>query len=135
LYAGATASVTVVYRQLSNVLEIPTAALHYSGRNPTVLVLRNGKAVSVPVTVGITSAGMTQILTGLTDGQFVLVAQATGGGANPGASTGTGRRGTGGTGGTGGFGGGGFGGGGFGSGGFGGGGGGGRGGAGGGTGG
>jgi membrane fusion protein, macrolide-specific efflux system len=115
LYAGATASVVIVYKQVTGVLEVPTAAIGYSGGKASVQELRNGKLVSVPVTVGMSSGGYTQITGGLSNGDNVLVKVNTA--ARPGASSGTGRRGTGGGLGGGGFGGGGFGGGGFGGGG------------------
>ncbi|HKT01188.1 MAG TPA: biotin/lipoyl-binding protein [Rugosimonospora sp.] len=117
LYAGATASVTIVYKQLSNVLELPTAAIRYSNGKATVLEDKAGKAVPVPVTVGISSGGYTQITGGISDGQQVLVLIT----RTPSATTSgaAGNRGTGGNGfrGGGGFGGGGFGGGGLGGGG------------------
>ncbi len=112
LYAGSTAAVTIVYKQLSNVLEVPTAAIRFTGGRPTVLEDKAGKAVAVPVTVGVSSGGYTQITGGISDGQQVLIAIS----ATPRPSGSAGRTGRNG----GGFGGGGFGGGGFGGGGFGG---------------
>ena len=73
LYGGATASVAIVYRQLSNVLEVPAAAVHYSGATATVLMNRSNKIVTVPVTTGVTTGGFTQITGGVTAGQQVLV--------------------------------------------------------------
>src|SRR5215470_492319 len=134
LFAGATAAVSIVYRQLADVLEVPAAAVHYDSGKASVLRSQDGKIVSVPVTVGPTAAGFTQITAGLTAGQQVLIAQDnttgrtganTGGGGAGGGGAGGGRGGGGGGGG-GGFGGGGGGGGGGGFGGDGGGGGGGR---------
>jgi hypothetical protein len=73
LFAGASASVSVVYRQLANVVKVPAAAVHYVGGKASVLVSRAGKTVSIPVTVGLTAGGSTQITAGLSDGQQVLV--------------------------------------------------------------
>jgi macrolide-specific efflux system membrane fusion protein len=77
LYAGATASVSIVYKQLSNVLEVPTAAIRYSGGKASVLEDRSGKAVPVGVTVGTSAGGYTQITGGIPAGQQVLEAVTT----------------------------------------------------------
>ncbi|MDL9978876.1 efflux RND transporter periplasmic adaptor subunit [Microbacterium sp. ASV49] len=115
LYSGTTASVSITVKQLDNVLAVPTYALSSSGGKTTVVVQKNGKNTTVPVTVGQVYGAETQIMSGLTSGDVIVLPSF--------LSTGT----TGTTGTTGrGFGGGGFGGGGFGGGGFGGGGGGGR---------
>jgi macrolide-specific efflux system membrane fusion protein len=102
LYPGASASVQIIVKQLTNVLAVPSTALHYSNGKTTVYKLDNGKQTTVTVTTGTTVSGRTQILSGLADGDQVVV---------PGvARTTTGTGGTGGTGrtgGTGGFGGGG----------------------------
>lgn len=74
LYAGASATVTIVYRELSDVVEVPTAAVRYTGGKASVLRRQGTSTVSVPVTVGVTSGGFTQITAGLSDGQTVLIA-------------------------------------------------------------
>jgi multidrug efflux pump subunit AcrA (membrane-fusion protein) len=109
LYAGATVQVAITYNQLTNVLEVPTAAISQSNQQSKVTVLVNGSKTTRVITTGISSGGMTQVLGGLNVGDQVIVTVpvAT-------ASTGnTSRTGIGGA--TGGFGGG-FGGGGFGGG-------------------
>jgi multidrug efflux pump subunit AcrA (membrane-fusion protein) len=125
LFAGASATVALIVKQLSNVTTVPTAALHFTSSGTVVYEMVNGRQVAYPVTVGMTSGGQTQILTGLSVGTEVVVpATRTGGTGTTGGTT----RGTGGGFGGGGFGGGGafpvggggFGGGGFGGGGFGG---------------
>jgi macrolide-specific efflux system membrane fusion protein len=122
LYPGASATVTLVVKQLSNVTTVPTEALHYTSGGAEVYEMVDGRQDAHPVTVGMTSDGETQILTGLSVGTQVVVPRLRTGGT--GATTGgTGRSTRGGFGGAGGgFGGGGFGGagGGFGGGGFGG---------------
>ena len=115
LFAGATASVSIIYRQLADVLEVPANAIHYTGGHATVLISQGGKQVSHPVTVGLTSGGFTQITSGLAAGQQVLVLTTPTTRGSGGASQ-NGNRGGGGLGG-GGFGGGGLGGGGAGGGG------------------
>ncbi len=110
LYPGASATVTLIVRQLSNVTTVPTAALHYTSSGAVVYEMVNGRQVAHPVTTGMTSGGETQIVSGLSVGTEVVVPGArTGAGLTTGGTTrGTGR----GFGGFGGGGGGGFGGGG-----------------------
>lgn len=121
LYPGASATVTLIVKQLSNATTVPTAALHYASSGVEVYEMVNGRQVAVPVTVGMASDGETQITSGLSVGTKVVVQGLRAGGAG-GTTGGTGRgtRGGFGGGGFGGAGGGGFGGGGFGGGGFGG---------------
>jgi multidrug efflux pump subunit AcrA (membrane-fusion protein) len=117
LYAGTSAAVSIVVKQLDNVLTVPTAALSSTGTRTTVTVLKDGAEVVVPVTIGRVFGARTEITAGLADGAQVVLPDTLGLRGTAG-SGGTG--GTGGAGGarTGGFGGGGFGGGGFGGGGF-----------------
>jgi multidrug efflux pump subunit AcrA (membrane-fusion protein) len=116
LYPGASATLTLIVRQLSNVTTVPTGAVHYASGGAVVYEMVNGHQVTHAVTVGMTSGGQTQIVSGLTVGTLVVVPIVRTGGTG-GTTGGTTRRGFGGFGG-GGFGGGGFGGGGFGGGGF-----------------
>jgi membrane fusion protein, macrolide-specific efflux system len=124
LYPGASAAVTLIVKQLSNATTVPTGALHYTSGGAEVYEMVNGHQVAYPVTVGMTSDGETQIVSGLSVGTKVVVQGLRAGGT--GATTGGTGRGTRGGfgGGGGGFGGGGGGfggaGGGFGGGGFGG---------------
>jgi multidrug efflux pump subunit AcrA (membrane-fusion protein) len=119
LFAGASAQVSMVVQQTSNVLTVPTSAVHNVGSRSFVNVLQGGKQVTRTVTTGATDAARTQITSGLSSGDQVVLAN-----LNASVPSGSSTR----PGGAGGFGGGGFGGGGFGGGGFGGGGGGARGG-------
>ena len=121
LYPGASATVTLIVKQLSDATTVPTEALHYTSSGAEVYEMVNGRQVAVPVTVGMTSDGETQITSGLSVGTKVVVqglrAGGTGGttgGTGRGTRGGFGGGGFGGAGGGGGFGGGGFGGGGFG---------------------
>jgi len=113
LYPGASATVTLIVRQLSNVTTVPTAALHYTSSGIVVYEIVDGRQVAYPVTAGMTSGGQTQIVSGLSAGTEVVVPGLRAGGAGQ-TGGGTGRSG-GGLGGSG-FGGSGFGGGGFGGG-------------------
>ena len=114
LYAGSTADVSIIVKQLNDVVEVPTAAISYStSGQATVTEVKGGKHVTVDVTVGQAAAGETQITSGVSAGDSIVERvvkftgrAGTGGGAgspvaSPGAAAG-------------GFGGGGFGGGGFG---------------------
>jgi multidrug efflux pump subunit AcrA (membrane-fusion protein) len=119
LYAGATATVSIVTQVLNNVTDVPTAAITYSNGQATVTELRSGKHVTQSVTTGASASGETQITAGIKAGTTIIekvVKFNTSGAAGnilggTGGAPGT-RGGFGGAGG--GFGGGGFGGGGFG---------------------
>ncbi len=113
-YPGATVSAAIATEAKSDVLQVPTRAISTQSGSPVVTVATTGKVggpTSVrKVTTGITAGGETEITSGLTKGEDVVLTVPSFGGA--------GTRGTRGTGGAGGFGG--FGGGGGGTGGFGG---------------
>ena len=114
LYAGASASVSIIVRQLNDVVQVPTAAITYSNGQATVTRVTGGSTVSQPVTTGISAAGQTQITSGLRAGDVVRERVVKFNGVSGAARTlfgGAGRAGAGRPGG-GGFGGGGFGGGG-----------------------
>ena len=73
LYAGATADISIIVKQLNNVVEVPTAAITYStSGQATVTEVKNGKHVSEPVTVGQAASGETQITSGLASGDSVV---------------------------------------------------------------
>ncbi len=73
LYAGATADISIIVKQLNNVVEVPTAAITYStGGQATVTEVKNGNHVSKSVTVGESDAGETQITSGLSSGDSVV---------------------------------------------------------------
>jgi macrolide-specific efflux system membrane fusion protein len=117
LYAGATATVSIIVKQLNDVTEVPTGAISYgTNGQATVTKVVNGSHVVTNVTVGAAESGETQITSGVKAGDKLLEREITfkapGGGAGSlfGGGTGTTRGfggGAGGFGGTGGFGGGG----------------------------
>jgi membrane fusion protein, macrolide-specific efflux system len=73
LYAGATAGISIIVKQLNNVVEVPTAAITYStSGQATVTEVKNGAHVSQPVTVGQAESGETQITSGLSPGDKVV---------------------------------------------------------------
>jgi multidrug efflux pump subunit AcrA (membrane-fusion protein) len=116
LYAGASADVSIIVKQLNDVTEVPTNAISYTtSGQATVTKVVNGSHVVTNVTVGDAENGETQIVSGVKAGDKVLERQITFRAPNGGAGGlfgGTGTRTGGFPGGAGGFGGGGFGGGG-----------------------
>jgi macrolide-specific efflux system membrane fusion protein len=104
LYSGASTDVSIVVSEVTNVLVVPTTAVHAIGTGSYVDVLKNGKETVQAVTTGSASGEYTQIKSGLKSGQEVVIAS-----LSRSATTGSG---TTGRAGFGGFGGGGFGGGG-----------------------
>jgi hypothetical protein len=71
LYAGASATVSIITEQLNNVVEAPTAAISYTTGSPTVTEVVGGKDVTEPVTTGIAASGETQITAGLKAGDVI----------------------------------------------------------------
>lgn len=107
LYAGGTADVEIVVKQVTNAVTIPTAAILTENGQTVVHQVKGTEVVTTPVTIGVVSGATTQITQGLSSGDIVqeqTVSSASNG------SSGSTRGGNFG----GGFGGGGFGGGGFG---------------------
>jgi multidrug efflux pump subunit AcrA (membrane-fusion protein) len=103
LYAGGAADVSIIIRQIENVLSVPTNAVHTEGGKTVVYQMKDGAQVSTPVKAGTTYGAVTQILSGLKAGDRVVGTTFRLGGNRP--SGGTGTRQGGGTvpGGTGGF--------------------------------
>lgn len=73
LYAGTTATLAITVKQLSNVLTVPTLAVHTTNGQTTVEVSKNGSVTSVPVTVGGVYGATTEITKGLAEGDEVVV--------------------------------------------------------------
>ena len=73
LYEGASATVSIIYRQLTNALAVPAAAVLVSGGKTVVYTIIKGHRVARDVTTGLTSGGLTQITSGLTVGEQVVV--------------------------------------------------------------
>lgn len=73
LFVGAGAEVSIVVRQVSGVLTVPTAAVHTSGTRSFVYELRAGKEVARVVGLGLSSGPLTQVTSGLTAGQQVVM--------------------------------------------------------------
>jgi multidrug efflux pump subunit AcrA (membrane-fusion protein) len=100
---GMSATVVVVVNQVVGVLSVPTSAVHTNGTASFVNVLQAGKLTPVTVTVGSADSLRTQITSGLSAGQAVVIATVTSTIPSTGAAgAGAARRGAGGLGGGGG---------------------------------
>jgi macrolide-specific efflux system membrane fusion protein len=91
LYDGANVTASLIYKQLTNVIVVPTTALHRSSSGGvTVDKQVNGKSVPTTVQVGIASGGQTQIVSGVAAGDKIVipVPQTTGRTGGAGAGTG-----------------------------------------------
>jgi membrane fusion protein, macrolide-specific efflux system len=88
MHAGDTATVSLIYRQLTDVLVVPTTAVHTVGGQRVVYEVSGGKQVAHTVEVGLSSGASTQITSGLNEGDQVAVAVASSsnGGGGSGAS-------------------------------------------------
>lgn len=76
LHDGADVNVSIIYKQLSNVVVIPVTALHRNSSGGTyVEQVKNGKRVQTAVQIGLTSGGQVEIVAGLTEGNQILVPQ------------------------------------------------------------
>lgn len=73
LYAGASADVSIIVKQLNDVTEVPTAAISYgTNGQATVTEVVNGAHVVKDVTTGAAQSGETQITSGVEPGTKVL---------------------------------------------------------------
>jgi multidrug efflux pump subunit AcrA (membrane-fusion protein) len=105
LHSGVSASIAVVVNQVVHVLTVPSSAIHPSGGGAdSVQTLVDGQSQSLPVTIGASDALRTQVVSGLNEGDTVVIATVTSAVPTPNASTllgggrGGGGRGTGGAG-------------------------------------
>ncbi len=73
LYEGASATVSIIYNQVSNVLAVPAAAISMSSGKSVVHTMVHGHRAAKDVTTGLTAGGLTQITGGLTAGEQVVV--------------------------------------------------------------
>jgi len=72
LYPGATAEISILVKELQNVLVVPTAAIRFVGGNTVVDVIHNGKQSVRPVTIGTASGGNTEVISGVQAGEQVV---------------------------------------------------------------
>jgi macrolide-specific efflux system membrane fusion protein len=76
IYAGSSATVSIVVEERANVLTVPAMALHTEGDTTYVNKVVDGKAVRTDVKVGETFGMQTEITSGLAEGDQVQVAVA-----------------------------------------------------------
>lgn len=74
LRSGTSASVNVIVNQVVHVLTVPTSAVHSTGAGTSVDVLVNGQAQTRAVQIGAADALRTQIISGISSGDQVIVA-------------------------------------------------------------
>ncbi len=90
LHDGVSAELSIVYERRTDVLTVPSAAIRtVDGQSVVSQTDADGAEVSTPVTVGETSGSSTEILSGLAEGDEVLVTVVTRTGST--GTTGTGR--------------------------------------------
>lgn len=73
LYAGASATISIIYHQIRHAVVVPSAAISYSGPHAVVQVQSGGRRVTRDVTLGLSSGGLTQVTSGLAVGDRVVV--------------------------------------------------------------
>ncbi len=73
LYAGGTADVALIVKQVPNVLTVPTQAVRTVNGATVVYQQVGGKRVTTPVTIGASYGATTEIKTGLKEGDQVEV--------------------------------------------------------------
>lgn len=104
LYAGGTASVSIIVKEVADALVVPTAAITTVDGKTVVTQVKDGQQVSTPVALGMVQGSLTQITAGLSEGDEVLVTRSgTTPGQGGGSGTATRTRGSGGFGGGGTF--------------------------------
>ena len=74
LFSGSTANVAIDTGSVSNVVAVPTSAVETAGTRTYVLELDKGELTRKVVKVGMVGATYTQVLSGLSDGQSVVLA-------------------------------------------------------------
>jgi HlyD family secretion protein len=78
LRPGMNASANIVVQQRENVLLIPNRAVVSAGnRGKTVTVVTGGQSSTVPVTLGLSGDTQTEVLSGLREGDVVVINQTT----------------------------------------------------------
>ncbi len=70
---GMTASVSIVIERRDNVLLVPNRAVRTSGRQRAVEVMVSGQPTEVPVTLGVSNDSYTEVVSGLKEGDVVVL--------------------------------------------------------------
>jgi HlyD family secretion protein len=74
---GMTANLEIVVDQSENVLTVPNKALKTVNKQKVVTLLVNGEQVQTPVETGLSSSTKTEIVSGLNEGDVVVISTAT----------------------------------------------------------
>jgi multidrug efflux pump subunit AcrA (membrane-fusion protein) len=74
LFPGATASVSIITSTANAAVTVPTSAVHLTGGNASVTTLSGGTTETKRVTVGVVGASVTEIKSGLSAGDQVVLA-------------------------------------------------------------
>lgn len=74
LYVGSSASVSIEVGVSEEVLTVPTSAVHRDGTAASVQVLRDGQPADVTVETGAVGSELTEVTSGLSDGDVVVLA-------------------------------------------------------------
>jgi hypothetical protein len=89
LHDGTSVTTEIIYKQLTNVLTVPSAAIKTeNGSSYVTVVATDGTQTKTAVKTGLTSGTATQITSGLSEGDEVLVTTYTGTGTGTGSGTG-----------------------------------------------
>ncbi|MFZ1285578.1 MAG: biotin/lipoyl-binding protein [Candidatus Phosphoribacter sp.] len=93
LYAGASATVSIIVKEVADALTVPTSAIRTEAGRTVVSRIVAGSPVVTPVQVGMVQGQLTQIVSGLAEGDQIVVTGRSGFPAGGGLSTGTRTRG------------------------------------------
>jgi RND family efflux transporter MFP subunit len=74
LFTGSTATISVITSEAKNVLAVPTSAVNATATGHYVLVLSAGSLVEKTVKVGLVGYTYTQVISGLNEGDSVVLA-------------------------------------------------------------
>jgi HlyD family secretion protein len=77
LMPGMTANATIILDSKKGALLVPSEAIRTSGARRTVTVLKNGATETVQVSIGLRNDVMTEVLTGLKEGDTVVLSSLT----------------------------------------------------------
>lgn len=83
LRVGMSAVVTILVAGRENVLLAPNIAIEQGPRGPQVIVRRGGQDVPTPIETGLAGDSQTEVLSGLQEGDELVINVAGGGGGGP----------------------------------------------------
>jgi multidrug efflux pump subunit AcrA (membrane-fusion protein) len=74
LDSGTIGTVSILTNEAKSALAVPTSAVTTAGTRHTVTLMRNGKPTVVTIGVGVVGAVWTQVTSGLTGGEHIVLA-------------------------------------------------------------